>query len=78
MNLILVSTNSAILYLGYLTSNSDTNAHPSNGVTNVNNKQSLSDDEDDEYFCGPSKSKEKPDSDEPQDELVINEILVLV
>ena len=62
---------SKLLCIGYLTSNSDTNTHPSNGVTNVNNKQSLSDDEEDEYFCAPNKSKEKTDSEEPQDELVI-------
>ncbi|KAI6646478.1 hypothetical protein LOD99_12599 [Oopsacas minuta] len=55
--------------LRFLTSSSDASVQPTNGVTNVSNKQSLSDEEDDEYYRTSNKSKEKPGTEELQDEL---------
>ena len=60
-----------VLCIGYLTSSYDVTTQPANGVTNVNSKQSLSDEEDDEYHRKGNKSKKKSDMEELQDELVI-------
>lgn len=61
--------------IGYLTSSYDVTTQPANGVTNVNSKQSLSDEEDDEYHRKGNKSKGKTETEELQDELVILEYL---
>eukprot|EP00800_Vazella_pourtalesii_P014053 TRINITY_DN3468_c0_g4_i6.p1 TRINITY_DN3468_c0_g4~~TRINITY_DN3468_c0_g4_i6.p1 ORF type:complete len:946 (+),score=251.10 TRINITY_DN3468_c0_g4_i6:1-2838(+) len=55
--------------LRYLTSSYDVTTQPANGVTNVNSKQSLSDEEDDEYHRKGNKSKGKTETEELQDEL---------